>query len=88
MKRMFGVMPQSEVAAEKTFSCGPESWNKVTIQAGPNGWSILYADGSSTFRDIVAPTEENLASAVALLRNDFENIVEIPVPAAAEACER
>lgn len=88
MKRMFGVMSRSEVAAEKTFSRGPESWNKVTIQAGPNGWSILYADGSSTFRDVVASTEENLASAVALLRNDFENIVEIQTSAASEVCER
>lgn len=61
MKRMFGMMPVSEIKKEAHFF---DKHNlSVIIQAGPNGWTVIYADGATDFKDVVATTEENFESA-------------------------
>lgn len=57
MNRFFGMMPSSEIEIEKRFK--DDNGLFVTIQAGPNGWTILWADGGSTYKDEVHTAEEN-----------------------------
>lgn len=61
MNRMFGMMPRNEVEKERSFK-DPHGLT-ITIQAGPNGWTIIYADHSSRWDDIEATTEENFDTA-------------------------
>ena len=48
MDRFMGMMPSSEIEIEKRFDTG--NGFTVTIQAGPNGWTIIYADQSTKFK--------------------------------------
>lgn len=61
MNRMFGMMPSNEVEKERSFK-DPHGLS-IIIQAGPNGWTIMYSDGSSKWNDIKATTEENFEKA-------------------------
>ena len=61
MKRMFGMMPVDEIEKEERYE--DTIGLKITIQAGPNGWSILYADSSSEWKDCVSTTEDNFNDA-------------------------
>lgn len=74
MKRFFGMMPSSEIKMQKTFV---DNYGlKITIQAGENGWTILYADSSSKYRDVVDTTENNFNDALACLRATIGEIKE------------
>ena len=64
MYRFFGMMPRNEIDKEETFI--DENNYKVTIQAGCNGYTIIYADGSSQYEDITCSTEENFNKAFRL----------------------
>ena len=57
MNRFFGMMPSSEVEMSKMFV--DDFGHKITIQAGKNGWTILYADSSSEYKDVVDTTDNN-----------------------------
>ena len=57
MRRFFGMMPSNEIEIEKDLVDSNALY--ITIQAGPNGWSILWADGGSTYKDEVHSAEEN-----------------------------
>lgn len=70
MKRFFGMMPSSEVEMSKTFV--DDLGLKITIQAGENGWTILYADHSSEYKDIVDTTENNFNSALEVLKSNMD----------------
>jgi len=73
MNRFMGMMPSSEVQKEEDFRVG--AWQlKVTIQSGENGWTILYADSSSQYKDIVDTMENNFNSAFNVLETEFNNI--------------
>lgn len=61
MKRFFGMMPSYEIEKEKMFR--DKNYLSVTIQAGPNGWTVIYADGGTNYKDEVATTEENFDKA-------------------------
>jgi hypothetical protein len=73
MKRFMGMMPSSEVKKEKRFKVGVEQL-KVTIQAGEKGWTILFADSSSEYKDIEDTTENNFNSALEQLNKHFSDI--------------
>lgn len=61
MKRFFGMMPCDEIEREERYL---DKYNyKIIIQAGPNGWSILYADGSSQYKDETKSTDDNFKEA-------------------------
>lgn len=67
MKRFFGMMPSSEIEQEKRYI--DDSGLKITIQAGKNGWTILYADSSSEYADVVDTTENNHNKALEVLKS-------------------
>lgn len=70
MNRFFGMMPSSEVKIEKRFKVGVNQLT-VTIQAGENGWTIIYADSSSDYKDVVNTAENNFNDALNLLITTF-----------------
>jgi len=74
MKRFFGMMPSSEVKMSKKFidSLGL----KIIIDAGENGWTIMYADGSTEYKDIVDTTDNNFNMALEILKSHFDDIKE------------
>lgn len=57
MTRFFGMMPSNEVERQETHK--DEFGYKVIIQAGPNGWSVIFADGSTRYKDEEHSTDEN-----------------------------
>ena len=61
MQRFFGMMPSDEI--EKEVRYRDKKGYDVLIQAGPHGWSIIWADNSSTFNDVDADTETNFQTA-------------------------
>ena len=69
MRRFFGMMPSSEIEKEERIRINDLY---VTVQAGPNGWTILYTDGSSEYQDIVDTTENNYKSALKCLCKRFD----------------
>ena len=73
MKRFMGMMPSSEVKKEQQFRVGVGQLT-VTVQAGENGWTILYADSSSEYKDVVDTTENNFNKAVEVLKTHFSDI--------------
>ena len=73
MKRFMGMMPSSEVKKEQRFKVGAGQLT-VTVQAGENGWTILYADSSSEYKDVVDTTENNFNKAIEVLKTHFSDI--------------
>lgn len=76
MNRFIGMMPSSEVKKEEQFKVGVGQLT-VTIQAGENGWTILYADNSSEYKDIIDTVKNNFDNAFNLLKAQFNNINKI-----------
>lgn len=74
MKRFFGMMPSSEIEQQKRYV--DEHGLKITIQAGKNGWTILYADSSSEYADVVDTTENNHNKALEVLKSHL-NVKEL-----------
>jgi len=70
---MFGMMPSSEVEKCNHFKVGAGQL-RVTIEAGPNGWTILYADHSSDGMNVHDTTENNFNKAMELLKMNFNDI--------------
>jgi hypothetical protein len=73
MNRFMGMMPSSEVKREERFKVGM-SQLVVTIQSGENGWTILYADSSSEYKDEVDTTDNNFDKAMKVLKTHFGDI--------------
>lgn len=61
MKRFFGMMPASEI--ERTEHFVDENGLSVCIDAGPNGWTVRFADMSSEYEDESIGTEANFKNA-------------------------
>lgn len=75
MKRFFGMMPSSEIEIEKRFKDNLGLY--VTIQAGHNGWTILWADGGSTYKDEVHTAEENFNIALEEVKKHLTIVSEV-----------
>ena len=73
MKRFFGMMPSNEVKREERFKVGIGQLI-VTIQAGENGWTILYADSSSEYKDESDTVDNNFDKAMKVLKAQFNNV--------------
>lgn len=69
------MMPVSEIKMEKTFV--DSSGLIIIVQSGENGWSILYADGSSEYKDEVDTTDNNFEKAFKVLEGRLSNLKEI-----------
>lgn len=72
MNRFFGLMPSEEVEIEKHYR--DDNNGLVIIQAGPHGWSLIYPDDSSNFKDIDAPASENFQMAYDLAIKKIGNL--------------
>ena len=77
MKRFFGMMPSTEIEIEKCYK--DEDGYKITIQAGKNGWTIIYADHSTDFKDIISSANKNFEEAYNLAVNRLGTLTEIIV---------
>ncbi len=67
MKRFFGMMPSDEVEISKRIK--DKYGSGITIQAGKNGWTILYADYSSEYEDVESTAEKNFNTAMGRLKS-------------------
>lgn len=77
MKRMFGLMPVNEIEVRKIYDDGIGGNLKIKIDAGPNGWTLHMADGSTKYIDESKGTEANLAEAEEAARSLFPKMREI-----------
>lgn len=62
MNRFFGIMPISEVAISKKFI--DENGLTVLIQAGTGGWTIIFADQSTSYEDCEDSAKNNFDKAI------------------------
>ena len=69
MKRLFGLMPSSEIEKERSFR--DNLGLRIIIQAGPHGYSIIYADSSTRFKDIDDTTEANFNRALQIVESEL-----------------
>lgn len=61
MQRFMGMMPSTEIERQEKFkTCFGDS---IIIQAGPNGWTVIYADHSTNYKDEKLTTDENFMNA-------------------------
>jgi hypothetical protein len=63
------MMPSSEIKMSKMYI--DDLGLKITIDAGENGWTILYADSSSEYKDVVDTTLNNFDKALKVLKGHF-----------------
>jgi hypothetical protein len=61
MKRFFGLMPANEVEIRHSYK--DKYGFNITIEASSKGWTILWADYSTTFADIDDTAENNFQKA-------------------------
>ena len=69
-------MPSSEIEREEQFKVGVDQLT-ITIQSGKNGWTILYADSSSEYKDEVDTVDNNFEKAMNVLKTRFDNINQV-----------
>lgn len=74
MRRFFGMMPSNEVKMTNKYVT--ESGDKVVIEACEHGWTIIYADASTEFKDFDDTVQNNFDFALRVLKSRF-NVVEI-----------
>ena len=75
MRRFFGMMPSSEIEIERYYK--DKNGYRVRIQAGVNGWTVIYADSSSDFKDVTVSTDENFKDAYNLAVEKLGTLIEI-----------
>jgi len=75
MKRFFGMMPSTEIETEKHYR--DSNGYEITIQAGIHGWTIIYADSSSEFKDINSASDENFKTAYNITTSRLGILTEI-----------
>ena len=78
MKRFFGMMPSDEIEREERFK--DKNDLAVVIQAGKNGWTIIYADGGSEYRDKTCSTEENFNEAYNIAKDRLGELKNVNIP--------
>lgn len=62
MNRFFGLMPTEEIEITKYFQ--DKYRNRITITAGPRGWTVVYVvDNSAAYKDEDIGTEANFNNA-------------------------
>lgn len=73
MKRFFGMMPSDSVEIEEQFR--DECDLKIIIQAGPEGYSIIYADHSCDYEDIKDTSENNFDKAYRVATKNLGHLI-------------
>jgi topoisomerase IA-like protein len=67
MRRFMGMMPMAEVEKQQSFK--DRDGYCIMVQAGPNGWTIIWGDYSTDYRDVTATTTVNWQAALDYLAN-------------------
>lgn len=75
MNRFMGLMPSCNV--EKIESFKDKYGYTITIEAGPEGWTIIYADHSTDYSDNKTTTEENFKTAYEYANSKLGPLTEI-----------
>ena len=75
MNRFAGLMPANEIEIEKFYK--DENNFKVIIQAGKNGWTIIWCDKSTYFKDETKSVEENFEEAYKEAMLHVNKLIEI-----------
>ena len=77
MKRFFGMMPCDEITIEKRYRAhGIMVDVYITIQAGPNGWTVIWPDKGTNYDDKMDDPEENFKTAYELAKTKYPDMVE------------
>lgn len=79
MQRFMGLMPSSEVKKSRLWSDG--MGKHCTVEAGPNGWTIVFADAGTQYKDAAVGTEVNYAEASKRMLKLFPKAKELPCKA-------
>lgn len=88
MKRFFGMMPCDEIAIEKTYKAhGIMTDVDITIQAGPEGWSVIWPDKGVNYNDETNDPEDNFKIAYELAIQKYPDMVEKDESAKEYCCE-
>lgn len=61
MKRFMGIMPSSCIEISQDYK--DDNGMNVHIDAGSEGWTVMYADGSTEYEDIKGSAKENFERA-------------------------
>lgn len=75
MNRFFGMMPSDCIEKEARFDTGNGLF--LRIQAGSEGWTIIFADGGTEYRDICQSVEDNFKEAYEQARRYFPTLEKI-----------
>lgn len=75
MTRYMGLMPTNEI--EKSITYQDHRNNRYAIDAGPNGWTIIYPLNTVEFKDNETTTEENFNEAYNILKDKISSITPI-----------
>ena len=69
------MMPSSEVTLERTYK--DNEGLRIRLQAGPHGWTVIYADGGTEYKDVDATPEENLEAAYQQALSHFSELTDV-----------
>ena len=61
MKRLFGMMPSSEIETLKSYR--DQNGMRISIEAGQKGWTVLWGDYGTDFQDADKSPQENFQDA-------------------------
>jgi hypothetical protein len=75
MRRFFGMMPSAEIEIEKQYK--DKNGYRITIQSGQHGWTVIYTDSSTEYKDIDCTTDENFKAAYNLATSRLGELTEI-----------
>lgn len=78
MERFYGMMPRDKVRVTRRFKT--ELGLIVTIQAGTEGWTIIYPDKKCMWKDKFSTTSENYNEAKETLFSQYSNLTDLDGP--------
>ena len=85
MRRFFGLMPSASIEISKKFK--DKSGFVITIDAGKEGWTVIYADSSTNYEDIEGTAEENFERAYKVATEALGELTPIENQEACDVCE-
>lgn len=72
---LFGIMPAADVEISKTYK--DQYGMHITIEAGKTGWSVLWADGGTDYKQVEDTAENNFQKAIDLIKSHHFELAEI-----------
>lgn len=73
MKRFFGMMPSEEISISKNYKYDNQNY---LIDAGSKGWTIIYPDNSTDYKDETKLDVENFNEAFKKLKERYPDVIE------------